>query len=359
MRPKRDFPGMFDAAKGILMLLVILAHQKGFFRAALGIDSPLLAAKSFGEHYDVVIMGLFFLMAGYTTHVEKDLRGYVKRSAKAFLIPYFLTMAALVGLMSVRYLLAGAFSCSVISPILLGFLYGNGIAGAQVLGGWTAESVGAAWFLPALFWSGLFHQLLLRIDRPAVRQAAVWGLTAAAAAVPSAYELSIPWFLVPGCTAVGFREIGRLLKSRKLLYRRPSWPLAGAAVLLSLVLHHVSAAKFWSNLWQLWMLDYLSAAAVGAVLMQVYLWSGLAVADFTDGLAYIGRYSLFFFCLHNIEMLLFPWYKLYVRVAVPFQVPWGAAFLLAYVVRVAFAAAGCHAILWARGRLNRIGRMGT
>ena len=124
---------------------------------------------------------------------------------------------------------------------------------------------------------------------------------------------------------------------------------------MTVILQHVSTAKFWSNIWQFWLLDYLSAAAAGAVLLQLYIRSGLAVADFTDALAYIGRYSLFFFCIHNVEMLLFPWYKVYNRIFVPLGVPWGAAFLAMYVGRVIFAVLGCQLTVWVSGRLKKPG----
>lgn len=359
MKCKRDFPGMFDVAKGILMLLVILGHQKGFFRTFLGIEHPLLPLLGPSTRYDVVIMGLFFIMAGYTTHAEKDLKSFLKKNARAICVPYLWTMVALAALMSARYLLTGGFRFEIIRPILLGFLYGNGIAGFQLPGGFAAESVGAAWFLLALFWSGLIHQLFLRIPKPAAREAAIWCFTAAAVAFPSAHQLQLPWCIVPGCAAVGLRELGRLLKAHKILYRDINWPFAAAAAALTTILHLVSTAKFWSNTWQFWMLDYLSAAAIGVVLLQCYAASGLAAARFTDGLAYIGRYSLFFFCLHNIEMLLFPWQKLYTRLIVPSHLPWGAAFPLMYLSRVALAVAGCHLILWASGRFKKFRRSRT
>ncbi|MCI8511929.1 MAG: hypothetical protein HFE83_08035 [Lachnospiraceae bacterium] len=356
MKLKRDFPGVFDVAKGVLILLIILAHQKSVFLSAFQIDSPFLSAKSFGGSYDAVVMGLFFMMAGYTSHIEKDRKAYIKKSARALLIPYFLTMAALVVLKIFQYLCLGGLTIQAVSPFLAGFLYGNGIPGVKLFGTWEAESVGAAWFLPALFWSGVIHQMLLRIQKPVTREALIWCLSAAAAALPDAHTIQVPWFLIPGCVAVGFREAGRLLKAHKVLYKEINWPFAAAAVILTIMLHHVSDVKFWSNIWQFWMLDYLSAVAIGTVLLQWYIRSGLAVAGFADGLSYIGRYSLFFFCLHNVEMLLFPWYKIYMHIFVPSHIPWEAAFLLMYIGRILFAVLGCQFIIWTSGRLRELRR---
>lgn len=358
MKLKRDFPGMFDVLKGLLILTVILAHQKGYFQNALQVDHPLITATSLGEEYDVVFMGMFFMAAGYTSYAEKDLKGYVRKSAKSILVPYFWTMAAMTVLKSVQYLLFDEFSLQAVSPIILGFLYGDGVEG-KLFGIWQMSAVGAAWFLPALFWSGVFHQLLLRIRRPVAREVLIFGLALAAAAFPSAHEIQLPWSLIPGCTAVGFRETGRLLKENKILYKKINWPFACAAIASTLILQHISAAKFWSNIWRFWIVDYASAVAVGIVLMQFYIQSGLAVAEFTDAVAYVGRYSLYFFCIHNVEMMLFPWYKTYTHVFVPLGIPWWAIFLIMFIGRVIFIAVGCWLIVWVSRRFKKIRRLQT
>ena len=82
MKLKRDFPGMFDVAKGILILVVILGHQNGFFYSTLQVNHPVMVLPWLGGQYDVVIMGLFFIMAGYTSHPEKNLKGYLKKSGR-------------------------------------------------------------------------------------------------------------------------------------------------------------------------------------------------------------------------------------------------------------------------------------
>ncbi|MCM1134493.1 MAG: acyltransferase family protein [Clostridium sp.] len=356
MKLKRDFPGMFDVAKGILMLLVILGHQKGFFYSTLQVHNLFTASPLIGG-YDVVIMGLFFIMAGYTSHPEKNLKGYLKKSSRALLIPYFLTMIVILMIRIVWDICVGTFDFEIIRSIIFGFLYGNGISGGLLFGQFPAESIGAAWFLLALFWSGLLHQLLLRIPNAVARALLIWGGTIAAVALPDAWHFQFPWALVPGCTAVGFREIGRLLRIQKRFYQKINWPFAVMAAVLSGALHFISTAKFWSNIWQFWMLDYLSAAAMGVVLLHFYINSGLAVARFTDGLAYIGRYSLFFFCLHNIEMLIFPWRRVYAFASSAFHAPWGIAFLIILVGRIVFSVAGCHFILWADGQLKKLRRV--
>ena len=46
MKLKRDFPGMFDVAKGILILVVILGHQNGFFYSTLQVNHPVMVLPS-------------------------------------------------------------------------------------------------------------------------------------------------------------------------------------------------------------------------------------------------------------------------------------------------------------------------
>lgn len=352
MKLKRDFPGMFDVAKGILILLIILLHQKMLFHVDLQISHPLLSLR-WGDDYDAVLVGLFFMMAGYGSRAEKDLRGYVKRSVKGNLIPYFWTMIGVMALMVVRCLYRGEVGPQDFSSVLLGFLYGNGVPGAKLFGVWEMRSVGAAWFLPALFWSGLIHQLLLRIKRPAVRETLIFGVSLAAVACPGAH---VPWRLLPGCAAVGFREAGRLLKGKKVLYQKVNWPLAAAAIALTLVAPQFTTVKFGSNHWRLWVLDYVPAVAACGVVLQFYIKSGLAVAKFADALAYVGRYSLLFLCIHSVELTMLPWNKLYARILAPLGLPWGAAFLVMYAVRVLGDALGCQMIVWISGRMKKARR---
>lgn len=355
MKLKRDFPGMFDVAKGILILVVILGHQNGFFYSTLQVNHPVMVLPWLGGQYDVVIMGLFFIMAGYTSHPEKNLKGYLKKSGRAMLLPYFYTMATLLLIRIVWDICMGTFDISIICSIFGGFLYGNCVPGFQLFGRFQAESVGTAWFLLALFWSGLFQQLLLRIQKPAVRVFLLCGMTVIAVTFPDAHHIQLPWALVPGCTAVGFREIGRLLRTQKRLYQKINWSFAAVATALFVFLPLFSTAKFWSNIWQFWMLDYLQAVAAGIVLLHFYIKSGLAVARYTDSLAYIGRYSLFFFCLHNIEMLLFPWRRIYEFASMVSSVPWELIFMLMFAGRIVFSVAGCHFIIWIGSKLKKSG----
>lgn len=355
MKLKRDFPGMFDVAKGILMLMIILLHQKMLFHSVLQIDHPLITLR-WGENYDAVLVGLFFMIAGYGAHVEKDLGGCVRRSVRATLIPYFWSMAAMEALMVVRCFYRGEFDARGFVSILLGYLYGNGIDGAKLFGTWEMRSVGAAWFLPALFWSEIIHQLLLRVQRPAVREALIWGVSLTAVALPSAYEVHVPWRLLPGCAAVGFREAGRLLKANKVLYKKLNWPFAAAAIAFTIAAPRFTTVKFGSNGWRLWILDYLPAAAACAAALQIYMRSGLAAARYTDALAYVGRYSLLFLCIHSVEMTMLPWNKLYTRVLAPLGLPWGVSFGLMYIGRVLGAALACRMIVWAGGRFKTLRR---
>lgn len=338
MRIRRDFIGMFDGIKGILMLLIVLVHHVSF---AVAVENGAVArGLQWFFQYSVVMIGLFFICAGYSVVPVKNLKEYVKKQGKMLLIPYFGVMAASAVLASALAFAKGEFRIQEISTRVLAFLYGS-VRPFELFGLVWVAAVVAMWFLPTLFLGGLLQQLFLRIKNRKAAQGCIWALVAAAAALPSTEQVHIPWFLVQGCTALGFLEIGRLLKTHKVLYRPLNlWFIGGTAVLW-VCLHCFSQANVAANIWKLWMLDYIGGAAFAVVVLQLYLASGMAASYWIEPFAYIGRHSLYFLCIHGTELLVFPWIAELrpelLKLPLPVEVTVAGMFIL----RVALSVAGC------------------
>ena len=350
MRIKRDFIGMFDGMKGILMLVIVLIHHVTFASAVEG--GAVVDGLMYFFRYSVEIIALFFICAGYSAVPAKNFREYAEKQAKTLLIPYFLVMIACVLLVTVLFLCQGKFRIQEISTRVLAFLYGS-MHPFELFGQIWVAPVVAMWFLPTLFWGNILQQLFLRITNRKLAQVCVWTLVAAAVAVPPAEELPIPWFLVQGCTALGFLEIGRLLKQYKLLFKKPNpWALI-AVTLLWVWLHWRSEANVGANIWKFWMLDYAGGAAFAAAVLQLYLASGLAAARIMEPFAYIGRHSLYFLCVHGTELLVFPWLAELRPDLLSLPLPMGAVICLLFLARVAVAVLGCMVLVRVRNYLRR------
>lgn len=338
MQIKRDFIGMFDVSKGVVMVLILLIHQVSFCHDVL----PSIAADvlHFLFQYGAAVIALLFLMAGYSSRREANLSEYVKRQAKELLVPYFILMLICTFGRGLLFFCIGEFRIQEMTVVALAFLYGAETS-FEFLGHVWIGSVGAFWFLGALFGASILRQLLWRIQNEKLQAICLWGLVLVGVSFPNTSQLQLPWFLVQSCTALGFLEAGRLLKKHKLLYR-DYHPLAYlAATALWVLLHVYSQANIGSNKWSFWMLDYLGTILVSAVLLRLYLRSGLAVLPGTGLLAYIGRYSLYFLFLHGIEYIIIPWDVSLRPSLESLRLPGWIVLIVIAVLRLLFALGGC------------------
>ena len=306
---KKDFIGMFDALKGILMLLVIFAHHLHMMDVLAQSRNFHIAAEEI-LRYQIVPIALFFIITGYDFHPAKSLKTYIKRQARLLLIPYGVSVAAAALLSLAAGVLVGNFYYQRATVILAGGLYGC-VRNMEILDV-SAVSVIALWFLPTLFLGGLLLQLLYRIKQEKLRVTVIWFLVAAAAAAPNVNQLQLPWFIIQSCASLGFLETGRQLKKRKQLYQplHPSFCIVAALLFLWGAIF--SEANVGDNIYRFWLLDYLTGIAVSIVLLRLYVKIGFGEMDFRGirFLEYFGRYSLYILCIHGVEMLAFPWYEL-------------------------------------------------
>lgn len=337
---KKDFIGMFDVLKGILMLLVVFAHHLHMMDVLSGSASVHHAAEEL-LRYQAVPMAMFFMITGYDFHPARKIKTYVRRQAKFLLLPYLLTVLAAAAVRLLAGLFLEGFVYQRATVIIAGGLYG--CTRNTELFGISATSVIALWFLPTLFFGGLIYQLLWKLKNQKLRIFLVWGLTVAAVSFPDVDRIQVPWFLVQSCASLGFLETGRILKKHKYLYRKLSPVFAAAATGLFCFGALFSASNVGDNIWRYWMLDYATCVGFSVVLLRLYIKSGIAEARHTAVLEFFGRYSLYVLCLHGFEMLAFPWYDLgdLRGLGVPAMVGWT---VLLYLARLLFIAGGCIVI---------------
>ena len=336
---------MFDAAKGILMMVVVLVHTSDF----LYLIAPDTQGNGGLHIYSLVPISMFFMISGYSFHQEKNLGAYIKQQAKYLLLPYALTPLIAIPIRTLLYTAMGRFSPDRITRILWGFLYGA-TQPIELLGQ-AVDCVDAMWFLPALFWGGLLHQLFRRIKNPRLAAGCIWGVVLAAMAMPSASTVQVPWLLVQACTSLGYLELGRLAKKYKVLYRRLSPAECIAALVLWGILQRYSGGSLWANVWTFGPLDYLGSGWIVTVLLRVYLQSGFAVARIAEPAAYIGRYSLYFLFVHGLELVVLPWSVAMGGVTAWFGLPYWMNLTALWLARVVVATAGCEVIRHLQRRL--------
>lgn len=304
MQIKRDFIGMFDVLKGILMLLIILVHSVEFAGDTMMADPAVGLLLQFFR-YSAVMMGLFFVISGYSFQPAENLWLYIKKQFKMFLLPYGIIIVASAFLRCVPALAAGEFRIQDISVVLVGGLYGA-IVPIELFGVWGSGVV-ALWFLPAFFFSNVIYQLIWRIKNKKLAIALIWILSVGAVCFSSVYQVQLPWCLVQSCAALGFLETGRLLKKYKLLYQKINHFYILGALAVWILSHVFLTANMAANEWSYGPLSYAAAFPVCVILLNLYMRTGFAAARFTGLLSYLGRYSLWILFLHGAELLIVPW----------------------------------------------------
>lgn len=306
MSEKRDYLGMFNVLKGILLLVVVWSHHESFIRGTL-LERETMFPEMF--RWCAGVMGLFFMMAGYQYRPEKKLTVYIKKQLSSLLIPYGIGVATATVFLFLWHMISpNNIHLWDIRMFLLGSIYGTA-QNVEIMGIWLG-GVGALWFLPTFCFSGILFQCLQRIKKRNYRIITIWGLTVLAVSFPNDnIKLELPFFCVQTCAVMGFMEIGRELRARKILYQKFSSVFVFATIVAAIVCHLFSMSNIAHNIWKYWMVDYMIAAALCCVILRGYVKSGIGAARGTGGLEYIGMYSIIFYCVHSVEGFAILWDK--------------------------------------------------
>lgn len=298
--------GMFDLSRGILMILIMFGHSVNAYvtywtpEKYEGWQIPFLFV------FKLVISGvvpMFFMMNGYFFRRKADGR-FIRERISKIVKPYVITGAAILLLAVIKKLVTHGFVLSALQyqgiPLLLGICPGN-----TVLFGVRIGEVGPLWFLLALFFGGIILNLIFRLESEIMRVFILAVMVSFATGLQ--FHAFIPYCIVQSLCCAGYLYIGYVIKKNQLLFCR--LPVSNVIILWGVVL----AADLWGNsdvsqnVWKLGMLDYLASAAMGFLLLRIGLKLNRLKGRLFCWLRQAGRYSLYIFCLHSIEMLVFPW----------------------------------------------------
>ena len=344
--------GMFDLSKGILMALVVFGHSFSLFvkyweRASMP-GWILLPLAIFGFLlYGLIPM--FFIMSGYGFRKQKMKRCLADRVR--YLLKPYLWVAVIVSVLAV--LKAAVQSKSVSDalkyqgvPFLLGLCPGE----TEVFG-WYTASIGPMWFLVALGIGWTVLNLLFQMKSEALRLVILAAMISFCTRLP--FYAFMPFCMAQSVCCAGYLYLGYCAKKSRLLTKEFSWKtyvLLAVVVIGAVVFGTVDVSQ---NVWKLGFFDYMASAIAGILLCK--LASGLERLEgkFANFFRMLGRNSLYIFCVHTVEYLIFPWNRLLHRFA---EHVW-LGVLVVFLVRVLIITIGCIAVhkivkLWRRRRIR-------
>lgn len=327
---------MFDLIKGLAIFIVVFWHTYDYWNgnpALIGIQIPLNLIW-------LAIMPVFLLASGYW-YKPKEIKGYTGNQISSLMKPYaFVGIGAACGCAAINFLryrsLRSAYGGA--RGIVLAFLTGS--QNVYTIKGITICNLGPAWFLFTLCWACVILNLIMRSDKIKYKKTAIGILL-----VIGILLERVPWLPLCPCgvlEAVFTVYCGYCLKESKFLIRewsRKDYVILVIGILLGYVvgieiMFHGGAQSYIARI--------LPGIPLAIAFMRFTLRFEKTQNKFTDFFRKLGRYSMWIFVVHSIEVLSFDWHILSDR-EIFTQNPL-LGLVVIFAIRVCILTAGCFII---------------
>ena len=327
---------MFDLLKGFAIFIVVFWHTYDYWNgnpALILVQIPM----------NIIWLGLMpsFLMASGYWYKPKPVKAYTINQISSLMKPYaFVGIMASAGCAAINYLrfhsLRGAYGGA--RGIVLAFLSGS--QNVYTIKGRTICNLGPAWFLFTLCWASVILNLIIKSEKIKYKKTVICILLVIGILLERA-----PW--LPLCPsgvleAVFTLYCGYLLKESKFLIRKwttRDYVLVTIAVILGYVLGMVVMFNGGAQ-------SYLARTIPGiphaVVNMRIALHFDKIQNKVTDFIRKLGRYSLWIFVVHSIEVLSFDWHLLSDREIFTQNPALGLVVL--FTIRVCVVSVGCFIV---------------
>ncbi len=328
----------FDIAKGIAILCIIAGH---------------LGNARINQFVFTFHVPLFFLVSGYFLNDRLPLKEYAKNKAKQLMIPYVVAWAFIMPRqVHGAYQWLGTFEAAwktVVNQVLAG-LYGNG---AEIHEIWIGEgfcvpTVGAIWFLPALFFALVIVRYFMqwRHCGVCIFFIALLGLTSSGAAW-------MPLSIQSGMVAASFVYLGMLARKYGVMEKKlPKEISVGIVALWAFCILFCGEMYLVENRFNHGILDFAGALAGSYVVLRFSKVLEEGAKWISKALLFFGRNSLIVLCVHTVELKGMPWDEI-LEGFLGHGVPTVIVYLVA---KVAFCAVVTWVILEIRHFWRRFGR---
>lgn len=333
----RNYPGMFDLLKGVILFSIVLTHTRGLIPDALLFGGEPSFLKSF--FYVVVevlqlrntaIPALFFI-SGYSfkpTAMGKCL----KKQSRQLLKPYYITGAAVAAVHLICHFCAFRYFPGALRQTgIVALSHLMGLQQGFLMGDIQLCFIGSVWFLLALFEGWLLLNLVMEyLPRKSHGILAILFIFLSyylIAFAPPAITFTLCFtyiFLCAGCMYVGL-----WIKENNWLWK-PLHPAVwtGIAVLAisgNTILYFPQTA-------QLPMVIPFFVVTIGALCGAFFLlWAFVRLNRFHnwffDKVRVVGRYSFWVLCTHTVEAQGLLWYVVVDRFA-----SWGLLTMTAVLI---------------------------
>ena len=308
--------GMFDLLKGIGMLAIIFAHTAELYPLGGGSVTPFAFALF---AYREALMAAFFIASGYGFR-KRSIHKCIEQQVKTLLKPYLYTALATTVLHAIIHHAAfGSWEAAISESgkVLGGFVLGLPHTASYF--GQEFFSCGPMWYLVALMLAWILLDVLLEVFPEQYITPAVVGVTLLGWGTTLVWEA--PFCIAQGMVSLPYLYIGYLAKKRRLfetpLSGRAKFGLIAAAlgVIVGVALTKSTDCVSLGE-WTMGPLSILLDGAVGYGIIRLFLkWQRRVDGPISHAIEWVGRRSLFIFCIHTVELTAIPWYLMAAKYA--------------------------------------------
>ena len=312
-----------DVARGIAMICIILGH--------LGI--PEIDRVVYAFHVPI-----FFLITGFFTNTKYSKKDFIKKKARTLLVPYCITCLVIILLGTIKGYITGGFVEAKNDFLNWGYasLYGIGRTQTKPF---HIVAIGAIWFLWATFWASIFLRFIL--DRqPKFRMLIVIALFFVGYLSKSL--LCFPLSIQAGCCATLFMYLGYLINiSKDKIFSLPKeikiFIVTFALItFISYIKENIQNFSLVYCDFGRGIVDIFGSICACFIVIIISYIINQKFKKLSNGLIFLGKYSLIMLCVHIIELNLFPWDKVINKILILFKLPTSINILLKIIGKLIF-----------------------
>lgn len=301
---KKQRLGWVDGAKALAIIAIVLCHIWAWFQG-FGTVSYITWVHSYVQLFYAFHVALFFVLSGFTSRIGwMGARG-VAKTFKACYLPYLVSGVLII---IVGSLLTPQYS---LGDWLAALFYGAGLYPGPVIGAppLGVLTIGAIWFLPALFVGKILASLISAIKYPVLRLLFAGLLFIIGDQTSS--DLFLPFGIQAGMNACWWITCGMIMKERNIfdngsncasispLFITPA--LLYAFMIFFLIIPTPAYAScFYPNGFGI--IDMLGTVVLSMSIMLVFQCAYMHANFITKGAELLGRSTLPFFCGHAISL---------------------------------------------------------
>ncbi|WP_028241952.1 acyltransferase family protein [Pseudobutyrivibrio ruminis] len=332
----KNTAGMFDFLKGITMLLVVIVHT---FQEFTDYD--------FGKNLNFlgILMVALFVISGYG-YRKKSLSKSIAQQARLILIPYSITalFTSAVHLLC-HYINYRSVKNAVIQTlkVFVGFVLG--ISETTTIHGFEIFSCGALWYLLALFWAWILMYFLISYVPEKWQFLVAFVVTFLGLYL--SFTTCAPFGFFRGMFGLFFVYTGYYCKKNKLFINE--WKTSTRLLLLGSLGLIIIVMLLKDMLPWIAILVMPLSLIYPPVLVKIFLYLNNIFRGFVaNKIRTIGRYSMYFLCVHSVEGKALPWYMLDERINTSSET------CVMIVIRIAMDLFLCALVVYTVPRLKNV-----